>query len=263
MQSTQRLDAPPHQPPRAPLSNSPILSKNPRPVPLHAAWPRSPHEAGAPIYRTMADALKQCTAIVKDFLEMPDADPFRDPVDWKAWGLYDYPKLIKRPMDMTTVLGKLDAGEYTSPNEFAKDMRQIWKNCQIYNQDGSEFHQLSLEFSRRFEEEFLKVKQAAGGVSDDEGERPTIAEKTLFSQNIYKIDSVQLGRVVELLDEKCESAIDKTNPSEIEINIDAIDASTFDGLDRYVRDCLGESKKGKKRKADGSGSSKKKKPSGR
>ena len=32
---------------------------------------------------------------------------------------------------------------------------------------------------------------------------------------------------------------------------------------RYVRDCLGESKKGKKRKADGNGSSKKKKPSGR
>ena len=29
--------------------------------------------------------------------------PFRDPVDWKAWKLFDYPKLIKHPMDMATV----------------------------------------------------------------------------------------------------------------------------------------------------------------
>ena len=29
--------------------------------------------------------------------------PFRDPVDWKAWKLFDYPKLIKHSMDMATV----------------------------------------------------------------------------------------------------------------------------------------------------------------
>ena len=208
----------------------------------------------------MADAMKECGVLLKSFLDMPDADPFREPVDWKAWGLYDYPKLIKHPMDLTTVKGKLEAGGYGKPSEFAKDMRLIWKNCQIYNQDGSEFHTLSLEFSRRFEEAFLQVKEAAGGDDfDDAGEHPTIAEKTQFSQNIYKIDSVQLGRVVELLDEKCEAAIDKTNPNEIEINIDAIDAGTFDVLDQYVRECLGETKKGKKRKAGGAGGAGKKK----
>ena len=208
----------------------------------------------------MADAMKECSVLLKSFLDMPDADPFRDPVDWKAWGLYDYPKLIKHPMDLSTVKSKLEAGRYGRPSEFAKDMRLIWKNCQIYNQDGSEFHTLSLEFSRRFEEAFLQVKEAAGGEDfDDGGEHPTIAEKTQFSQNIYKIDSVQLGRVVELLDEKCEAAIDKTNPNEIEINIDAIDAKTFDMLDQYVRECLGETKKGKKRKAGGAGGAGKKK----
>ena len=60
-------------------------------------------------------------------------------------------------------------------------------------------------------------------------------------------------------DEKCEAAIDKTNPNEIEINIDAIDAKTFDMLDQYVRECLGETKKGKKRKAGGAGGAGKKK----
>ncbi len=29
--------------------------------------------------------------------------PFRDPVDWKAWQLLDYPQIIKHPMDLGTV----------------------------------------------------------------------------------------------------------------------------------------------------------------
>lgn len=30
-------------------------------------------------------------------------EPFHEPVDWQGWGLFDYPKLIKKPMDLGTV----------------------------------------------------------------------------------------------------------------------------------------------------------------
>jgi hypothetical protein len=70
--------------------------------------------------------------------------------------------------------------------------------------------------------------------------------------------------VVQMLDERCESAIDKTNPDEIEINIDAIDPGTFDAVDKFVKDCLPEgetpkkSKKKKKRQEDVAGGKAKK-----
>lgn len=79
-------------------------------------------------------------------------------------------------------------------------------------------------------------------------------EKTRFSQNIYKITSKQLGQVVQILDERCETCIDKTNPDEIEINIDAIDPGSFYSVEKYVKSCLPENsnlkKKKKKKKAD-------------
>ena len=31
------------------------------------------------------------------------AEPFLEPVRWKEWGLEDYPKVIKNPMDLGTV----------------------------------------------------------------------------------------------------------------------------------------------------------------
>lgn len=31
------------------------------------------------------------------------AEPFQMPVDWKGWGLTDYPRVIKTPMDLGTI----------------------------------------------------------------------------------------------------------------------------------------------------------------
>jgi hypothetical protein len=38
--------------------------------------------------------------------------PFREPVDWKALGLLDYPSIITRPMDLSTVKKKMSSKSY-------------------------------------------------------------------------------------------------------------------------------------------------------
>ena len=54
---------------------------------------------------------------------------------------------------------------------------------------------------------------------------------------MYDIGSDELGKVVELLEQRCEQCLDKnTNPDEIEINIDAIDPTSFRVVEQYVRD---------------------------
>ncbi len=41
-----------------------------------------------------------------------DSAPFREPVDWKAFNLMDYPTIITRPMDLGTVKKKIALKNY-------------------------------------------------------------------------------------------------------------------------------------------------------
>jgi hypothetical protein len=49
------------------------------------------------------------------------AVPFREPVDWKGLGLYDYPQIIKKPMDLGTVKKNLKAKKYTNVADAARE----------------------------------------------------------------------------------------------------------------------------------------------
>jgi hypothetical protein len=60
----------------------------------------------------------------------------------------------------------------------------------------------------------------------------------MFSQNVYNISSEDLGRVVHILDTRCEACIKKIDPEDIEIDIDSIDAATFWEVDAFVKECL-------------------------
>ena len=70
-------------------------------------------------------------------------EPFREPVDWQALGLFDYPQVIKKPMDLGLVKKKLNEGKYKTIHDAADDIRLIWKNCMAYNADGSDFYNLA------------------------------------------------------------------------------------------------------------------------
>ena len=45
--------------------------------------------------------------IVYAFLSRPESAPFREPVNWQALGLDDYPLIVKKPMDLGTIKVKL------------------------------------------------------------------------------------------------------------------------------------------------------------
>jgi len=87
-----------------------------------------------------------------------DSGPFREPVDWKNLDLYDYPKIVKKPMDLGTVKRKVERGQYANAKECAIDIRLIWTNCKTYNSDGSDFYLLAEGFSKRFEDRYKKIE---------------------------------------------------------------------------------------------------------
>lgn len=128
----------------------------------------------------VTESLRRMTKLVNNLLARNDAIPFREPVDWKGLELYDYPKLIKRPMDLGTIKKKLDKGKYEDASECADDIRLVWENCMAYNADGSDFYLLAESFSKRFEERFQKILDefgedvVCGNVGGESGSRPMV-----------------------------------------------------------------------------------------
>lgn len=76
----------------------------------------------------MSPAMMQMDKIIDKLYSRHDAAPFREPVNWRELGLFDYPELIKRPMALSDVKAKLTAGQYRNPVECADDVNLIWQN---------------------------------------------------------------------------------------------------------------------------------------
>ncbi|KAI8606980.1 Bromodomain-containing protein, partial [Chytriomyces sp. MP71] len=78
--------------------------------------------------------------------------PFLEPVDHVKLNIPTYPLLIKHPMDMGTILKKLERGDcYSSGVEFEADMRLVFRNCYTFNAPGSEVHEMGRKLEQLFE----------------------------------------------------------------------------------------------------------------
>ncbi|KAK8791691.1 hypothetical protein WA588_002001 [Blastocystis sp. NMH] len=187
----------------------------------------------------MAGSMEMCKKIVADFMQMPESSAFLEPVPWKEWGLDDYPRIIKQPMDLGTVNRKITTGEYKDIYEFAYDMRLIWRNCCTYNQEGAEIYTLGKKLSDQFESRFREVESLIP--SDKRHAEPDVATKRSFVDNLFKLSGEDLAKVIEVLNDRCESCLDKTNPELVDIIVDAIDNATFHYANSYVKSLLEKS----------------------
>jgi hypothetical protein len=54
-----------------------------------------------------------------------------------AYGLLDYPSIVKNPMDLGTIQTKLSNGQYLYVEDMIDDIQLVWDNCKLYNSPGS------------------------------------------------------------------------------------------------------------------------------
>lgn len=97
--------------------------------------------------------------------------------------LPDYPKMVKKPMDMSTIRRKLDNGEYLTPVKFYEDFKLMIRNCLNYNPGGSIVNTAGIELQRLFDEKWRHLPavrkpspdmdESSAGESD-EGERQRV-----------------------------------------------------------------------------------------
>lgn len=91
-------------------------------------------------------------------------------VDPIALGIPDYPKIVKKPMDLSTMRAKLDAGQYPTADKFRDDFKLMMANCFAYNSELSPVHKAGVDLQKLFEEKWRSLPQPKVESEDEEEE---------------------------------------------------------------------------------------------
>mmetsp|Transcript_3150 Transcript_3150/g.3499 ORF Transcript_3150/g.3499 Transcript_3150/m.3499 type:complete len:170 (+) Transcript_3150:20-529(+) len=95
------------------------------------------HVAKRPKVVATQDKINDCLRVVKALMKHKYGWPFNKPVDPAALAIPDYFDVIKHPMDLGTIKGRLDENKYQTVEEFHSDVMLVWSNALTFNQAGS------------------------------------------------------------------------------------------------------------------------------
>ena len=103
---------------------------------------------------TVEEMFNHCRKILTQLKKNSNAAPFHAPVDPVALNCPDYFKIVKHPMDFKTITMRLRPAKrlYESPLEFRDDVRQVFKNCSLYNPIGNQIRIMGDRLSESFED---------------------------------------------------------------------------------------------------------------
>ncbi|XP_042010812.1 transcription factor GTE4-like isoform X2 [Salvia splendens] len=101
---------------------------------------------------------KSCNALLERLMKHKHAWVFNKPVDAVALGLHDYFEIIRNPMDLGTVKGRLTQNWYKSPMEFAEDVVLTFQNAMTYNPKGQDVYVMAEQLCKLFEDKWAPIE---------------------------------------------------------------------------------------------------------
>ncbi|XP_031228007.1 bromodomain and WD repeat-containing protein 3, partial [Mastomys coucha] len=156
---------------------------------------------------------KQCKELLSLIYEREDSEPFRQPVDPHTYSAQqqhegessesvppdrqdpslseDYQDAIDTPMDFSTVKETLESGNYDSPLEFYKDVRQIFSNSKAYTSNKkSRIYSMTLRLSALFENHIKNIiSEYKSAIQSQKRRRPPRYRKRLRSSSSSSLSS--------------------------------------------------------------------------
>ncbi|EKM60891.1 uncharacterized protein PHACADRAFT_247110 [Phanerochaete carnosa HHB-10118-sp] len=172
--------------------------------------PKVPRDSG------VTEQLKFCDKVLRDLNKKTHwniAHPFYEPVDWVKLEIPSYPKLIKKPMDLSTMRRKLDNSEYSTPKEFNDDFKLIIRNCFTFNPAGTPVNTAGQELQQLFDEKWKNLpplrRTPESDDEDDEDEADSDDELTVITGKITELESQleSMNRALVSLKQKREKLI--------------------------------------------------------
>ena len=99
-----------------------------------------------------------CRAITKRLMAHRFGEYFRDPVDTSDPELRNYTRIVKKPMDLSTILKTLDANGYKSVEEWEADVRLVCDNCILYNRRDAYISDVAEYMKEVFDKYLVKLR---------------------------------------------------------------------------------------------------------
>ncbi|KAA8917479.1 hypothetical protein TRICI_000345 [Trichomonascus ciferrii] len=157
-----------------------------------------------PRKKKFAAELKFCGQVLKELMSKKHeaySFPFLQPVDPVALNCPNYFKVIKEPMDLSTVQYKYNNNQYETADEFAADIKLMFRNCYKFNPEGSPVNVMGHRLEQVFDTKWLDKPAPAPTPpppdSSDEGSDLEFTEE--LSNPAIKFLEEQLERMKEEL----------------------------------------------------------------
>ncbi|XP_010484061.1 PREDICTED: transcription factor GTE10-like isoform X2 [Camelina sativa] len=240
---------------------------------------KGPSRLDVPTNSTLASVMKECETLLNRLWSHKLGWAFRTPVDPVMLNIPDYFTVIKHPMDLGTIRSRLRKGEYSSPLDFAADVRLTFSNSIAYNPPGNQYHAMAQGISKYFESGWKSIekkipvtkppvvpvtssasldseipfevvplrKKAATMNENKQRVAPaklvmTDDEKKKISQDLVALEEDFPQNIVDLLRE--QSGNDgQSGEVEIEIDIESLSDETLFKVRKLLDDYLSEKKK--------------------
>ena len=120
---------------------------------------------------------KRATSLIQKLKSMKASSSFHKPVDPSSKDLKDYYKVIKNPMDLSTLLANVTSTKYSTFKEFEIDLQLIWDNCIEYNEEGSPISKQAIEMDLAAQK-ILAGKDTSESEEEKKPKSPKKREKT-------------------------------------------------------------------------------------
>ncbi|KAM1058484.1 hypothetical protein ACFX1Q_024178 [Malus domestica] len=244
------------------------------------AQTRNPEPSGR-FDSTTASAIlmKQCEALLKRLMAHQSSWLFKEPVDVVKLNIPDYFTVIKHPMDLGTIKSKIASGSYSSPLEFAADVRMTFTNAMTYNPPQNKVYAMADTLSKFFEVRWKTIEKKlpkadsqppptkSGSREGMETSKPlppskkrtitsvhnevkseppkrvmTTEEKLNLSRELESLLGEMPLHIIDFLKEHSSNGKD-TGEDEIEIDIDVLSDDTLFTLRRLLNEYLQEKRK--------------------
>lgn len=181
--------------------------------------PQDPVRREAASAKRMQELMRLFSTILRQITQHKWAWPFMEPVDVEGLGLHDYYEVIDKPMDFGTIKNQMEAKDgsgYKNVREICTDVRLVFKNAMIYNDEKSDVHVMAKTLLARFEEKWLqllpKVIEEETRRKEEEAEASSdlqIAQETATAKLVRDISNevndldLQLEEIREMVVQKC------------------------------------------------------------
>uniref|UniRef100_A0A673J319 Bromodomain adjacent to zinc finger domain protein 2B-like n=1 Tax=Sinocyclocheilus rhinocerous TaxID=307959 RepID=A0A673J319_9TELE len=99
--------------------------------------------------------LTLCRILLAELESHQDAGPFLTPVNPKS--VPGYRKIIKKPMDFSTIRDKLTNSQYLNLETFIIDVNLVFDNCEKFNEDNSDIGRAGHEMRRFFQRRWTDI----------------------------------------------------------------------------------------------------------